>query len=442
MEKSHGIFIKAKIRLKNFFFSINRCIKKFFCSFRLLLNNNKKNYWTYVILIMSITSSTLLCFSGTTSNYSKLWSNVLAISEEVKQNNYVGTALYSSPFTASSEEKTDWENCTVNVNRNISSIAASLIMSSNKDGALLSYDVYIGDELVEKKTVGDAISYYSESVADQMSAINIIRYDVTMTGVSFNSYPFKNKDGSSYIPSSLADKMISLNANDSLTSYDDLLGLQYKIIVGTEEKLFSINNIYYEDKNMGPFLKKAMYSPIITNSKSIFNYEFCSSFSIFSNEPIFLRRGYRFYSVPYQKHQETGVNLKYVSTSSELINTDMEKSTLELLETYKDGQILLPFSGANLSFMIFAFVIYAACGLVVCLLRKLGKINYEGMFYTSFLQFSFSVLLFFVLLIFLHHSLMMRYLILNPLTFFGFGLIPTTNLMISFVKKRGITKND
>lgn len=432
MKKASHILKRIGVFVKQSIVSLFKKAKISFCTIYDAFRISKNNRFVYVFLTMFVLGSGLLCYSQTTSNYSKLWANVLAVSEDIKKNNYMAVCVFSSPLDNTKDEKKLWDRCTTMVNRNISSIASSLNMSCDDEGAFISYEIYINNKMVSQKTIGDAVSYFGESLSPQMSAINVIRYDWTMDGISFNNYNFPGKEASSYIPMSLADAIIALDDEDEYTTYDDLLGEQYSIKINNEYKNFSINNIYYENKNFGKYLRVGTGSPIITNSKAVFNYGYSKSFSMFANEPIFLRRGYRFYSTPYQNDNNSNVYLNYLRKDSKLINSEMEQSMRYLLSLYKDEAMILPFNGINfvsfgLSFVPFLIniVLYIYC-------KKKDKMNAYNYLGLNILYCSVSIMFFVATTLLLLNKTMTKYLILNPLLFFGIGFLPIAFLFLSF----------
>ena len=207
------------------------------------------------------------------------WSQSIIASKNLKENDFVQYSLQSnSLLMESSEDYSIVQQEVIAIQRNTYTsmvfIAPFFENGTPKNGNVLSIQNGSGYSIPVDITCGtiDFCDYFNETIGSQyFAACHLEPLFKDLQHLSWNGFNFDGKDGSSYIPSALADLIISLNQNDCFDDYESLIGSAITYgFEGTTVSL-SINNIYDSNTEYAQAVDRSFNTPIITNCKKLYS---------------------------------------------------------------------------------------------------------------------------------------------------------------------------
>lgn len=335
-----------------------------------------------------------LCFSvlGFMGNdYNQLWGCALLNSDYLVDNNYSSLVVESASFSGKENTFDEWENLGQTLNHDLRGHVFSFIFPSS-NGAPKDFEMSFGDQNFSTK-IATFYNYNNEEVnLDTYAAVKLLRYDNSLEGKNFSSYPFQGKNGSSYISSRLADVLIACDPLDSYSSYGDLLGAKYSIFVGGESFFFSINNIYMADSYAEPRLFDALMDPIILDFSTIYETSQCTFYCCFDSDSQSFYHGMRL--IGKASVDKKGMAAEYVSKAGRF-RCPFSDNVQSLAENLGDGANLL-LGGDNVIFVVFFLLSFLFCIFFLSILIKRGRLFDPSVYFvfTFLMIFLFSLLSF------------------------------------------------
>jgi len=382
------------------------------CFFELgnVLKNSKYLFLFFFHLLMLIFS----CLGFYGNLYVQGWACSMQMQDDISDNGYLCAGLQTPDFLGS--DKTIYSSLSdlgSSINSSFLGRTFSFIVPISND-VPAKFEGQIGD-ISFSSSIADFFSYYDESVGEtRFSGAALAPFDSSRTGVSFSSYPFAGKDGSSFISQRLADKIIAGDTSGEFRGYSDFLGKSYSLVFGGRIYHLSINNIYLKDTLLENEISGMLLDPIITNVSGLFSSR-CSLVSGVGSDAITFRQLLRkFYLFG---RSEFYPSFFFLSSDGVRISCSYENTIKIFMENWSYSYLKNIESWRAIIAVIFLVLLPIEFWVQVIFAKKGWLVCNKTFFSFSAFNF-FCFLAISILLSILFHQTILRFLFLNA--FFGF----------------------
>ncbi|MGM9814112.1 MAG: hypothetical protein ACI32C_04375 [Candidatus Enteromonas sp.] len=240
----------------------------------------KKTPYPYVLFLLFLFT---LSFSWIGSCYSK--NNLAYGFANYCQHSIISGENESVVFRAlpkNQEDETvkkEFSQAVFSVNENYRKQATSFLCPVTDTGDKLPFSVSTETANAGNVFLADFIDYFSEEYNRTfLATVRLEVLDKRNENISFRNFPFKGKDASSYIPLSLAEKIVA-SSNGAYSDVLQLIGTRLDVSASSYTYHLSINNIYRTDVYSGPMAVSAIGEAIITNLPAIYTNHSWGMFS-------------------------------------------------------------------------------------------------------------------------------------------------------------------